>query len=197
MTGKELAEGLGISQGMVSRLLKRGMPSDTIQRAKRWRNRHMERPRLKGIRVDTRPVPMPKQPGTVDPPDPAPELFDDDDRDEGERAFDDFRTARDKREHFAALTAQMEYEKACGLLMDAGEVIAVITQMGTDLRQALEQWPTALAPQLVHLTTEDEVRAFLDFQVELVLTNISLAFKKLSRQAAGEGPSGVLSQDEF
>lgn len=54
MTGKELAAGLGISQGMVSRLIAKGMPDDSIERARRWRNRHLQRGRMKGIRADTR-----------------------------------------------------------------------------------------------------------------------------------------------
>lgn len=52
MTQKELAQLLGISTGMVSRLVKRGMPTDSLERAKRWRKRHLEPGRVKGSRFD-------------------------------------------------------------------------------------------------------------------------------------------------
>lgn len=54
MQGKDLAKALGISGAMVSRLKKRGMPTDSIERAERWRRRHLETARLKGNRLDSR-----------------------------------------------------------------------------------------------------------------------------------------------
>lgn len=53
MTGKELAKALGISPQMVSKLRKRGMPTDSLERALRWRRRNLEPGRVKGVRVDT------------------------------------------------------------------------------------------------------------------------------------------------
>lgn len=53
MQHKELAAALGISGAMVSRLVKRSMPTDTVERAERWRSRHLEPARLKGTRIDT------------------------------------------------------------------------------------------------------------------------------------------------
>lgn len=53
MNQKELAALLDISPAMVSRLAKRGMPTDDLERAQRWRKRHLEPSRVKGSRVDT------------------------------------------------------------------------------------------------------------------------------------------------
>lgn len=52
MQQKELAALLGISPAMVSRLAKRGMPTDDLERAQRWRKRHLEPGRIKGARFD-------------------------------------------------------------------------------------------------------------------------------------------------
>lgn len=52
MLKKELAALLNISPAMVSRLAKRGMPTDTLERAERWRRRHLEPGRIKGSRFD-------------------------------------------------------------------------------------------------------------------------------------------------
>ena len=57
MNQKELAQALGISPGMVSRLVRRGMPADDLQRAQRWRKRHLEPGRVKGSRFDPNAVP--------------------------------------------------------------------------------------------------------------------------------------------
>ena len=53
MQQKELASLLDISPAMVSRLAKRGMPTDTLERATRWRKRHLEPGRVKGSRMGT------------------------------------------------------------------------------------------------------------------------------------------------
>lgn len=54
MKKTELAPLLGISISMVSRLAKRGMPTDSLERAKRWRRRHLEPSRVKGVKFDPR-----------------------------------------------------------------------------------------------------------------------------------------------
>ena len=66
MNQKELAQALGISPGMVSRLVRRGMPADDLQRAQRWRKRHLEPGRVKGARFD------PTASSAVQTPAPAP-----------------------------------------------------------------------------------------------------------------------------
>ena len=70
MQQKELAALLGISPAMVSRLAKRSMPTDTLERAQRWRKRHLEPGRIKGSRFDptqttTPTAPKPAAPDTA------------------------------------------------------------------------------------------------------------------------------------
>lgn len=52
MTKKELARLLGISPSIVSRHAKTGMPVDTLERAQKWRKKHLESARVKGARFD-------------------------------------------------------------------------------------------------------------------------------------------------
>jgi hypothetical protein len=54
MLKKELAALLGVSESMVSRHAKKGMPTDSLERAKRWRKRHLEPGRVKGSRYDSK-----------------------------------------------------------------------------------------------------------------------------------------------
>ena len=72
MLKKDLAEQLGISGAMVSRLAKRGMPTDSLERAQRWRRRHLEQGRMKGNRFD--PNQMAAPPPTPASAKPAPPL---------------------------------------------------------------------------------------------------------------------------
>ncbi len=65
MQQNELAKLLDISTAMVSRLAKRGMPTDTLERAQRWRKRHLEPGRVKGARFD------PKRKATPTAPTPS------------------------------------------------------------------------------------------------------------------------------
>ena len=65
MQQNELAKLLGISPAMVSRLVKRGMPT-TLEGAQRWRKRHLEPGRVKGSRFD------PTQSTRATTPKPAP-----------------------------------------------------------------------------------------------------------------------------
>lgn len=53
MNQNELAGLLGISPAAVTKLKKRGMPTDSLARAERWRRRHLEPGRAKGQRIDT------------------------------------------------------------------------------------------------------------------------------------------------
>jgi len=69
MQQNELAKLLDISPAMVSRLAKRGMPTDDLERAKRWRKRHLEPGRVKGTRFNpTKPKQSTPPTGTPTPP---------------------------------------------------------------------------------------------------------------------------------
>ena len=58
MLRKDIAAELGISPSMVTRLAKRGMPTSDANSARRWRDRHLDPARVKGLRMQPqRPAP--------------------------------------------------------------------------------------------------------------------------------------------
>ena len=65
MLKKELATLLGVSESMVSRHAKKGMPTDSLERAQRWRKRHLEPGRIKGSRFDPKQSTGPVAPAAV------------------------------------------------------------------------------------------------------------------------------------
>ena len=91
---KDLAAALGISASMVSRLRRRGMPIDSVERAERWRRRHLEPGRVMGQHLARHRDPPPpatatveaietRPPGAAAPSEPSPYL---DGLDDGWRA---------------------------------------------------------------------------------------------------------------
>lgn len=126
MNQKELAQALGISPGMVSRLAKRGMPTDSLQRAQRWRKRHLEPGRVKGSRFDPNAVP------DAQPPAPA--------REQSPAA------APAPIETLARLAAQIEAlaQAASAELIEAGGCAEWVDL--EPLRCALREWPTEAIP---------------------------------------------------
>ncbi|MDP1637605.1 MAG: hypothetical protein Q8L62_05930 [Candidatus Nitrotoga sp.] len=67
MQQKELAALLGVSPAIVSRHVKKGMPTDTLERAKKWRKRHLEPSRIKGTRFTPNPTSDPHASKTSQP----------------------------------------------------------------------------------------------------------------------------------
>lgn len=52
MNKSELASGLGISKQMVHRLINRGMPTDSVEAAIKWREKNLEPTQTKNFRID-------------------------------------------------------------------------------------------------------------------------------------------------
>lgn len=183
MTQAELAQALGISQAAVSKLARRGMPTDSVERASRWRRRHLQTGRMKGIRADTighnsKPDAPPKPAAT------APEDLDlftegDLDEDPDELRTRRFKESRERREHYTAEMARINYEREIGNLMLADEVRRLVVNAATQLRTSLEQIPNNLAPSLVG-KDERRIAATLADEIERILENLSLNFAKLA-----------------
>lgn len=198
MTGKELAAALGISGAMVSRLIRRGMPSDDIDRAMRWRRRHLQVGRMKGVRRGTEKTPAQTAPaaplalatpGAAETTAPTSDLdnerdlFPDEDPDEA--PVRRFTEARDRKEFYQAELARLEYEKQCGALMPAGEVGRAVADAATLLRVSLEALPAKMAHRLAALPDEGAMEAALADEIEQALHSISEAFASLAHREDG------------
>ena len=105
MQTKTLAEALGLSRSMVSRLHKRGMPRDTVEAAQHWRSIHLEAARLKGTRMTI----------GASPAEPA-----DEDSLEGDDAL--YRRARARREQIRAQREGLELRRLRGSLIELDEI---------------------------------------------------------------------------
>lgn len=97
-----------------------------------------------------------------------------------------FNIARDRKEHYTAELARLDYLERAGKLLDAGEVVGVIADALTTLRSAIEAAPPQLAPQLAAMGDESQMRALLADHFEVLLNELADALSKLGH-AAGDG----------
>lgn len=168
MTKKELAELLGISGAMVSRLAKRGMPVDSVERAKRWRRRHLEPGRLKGTRHD------PAQDSTqsaVGMPDESPPPAAGTADDMGES----FHAARTRREIADANLAEMREREGRRELIRVKIVEERLAVVFSTVRDALLQMPDRIAPTLAATSDAAKVYDLLYSEIHQALTALAYA----------------------
>ena len=181
MTQSELAQQLGISASMLSRLKKRGMPTDSLERAQRWRKRHLETSRIKGVRRDGGTEQAPAETAFFD--------VDDDDQPTAEGgggavAEQQFLNARNRKEHYQAELARLNFERASGLSVEAAAVDQFISEAGTMFRMELENMAPRLAPVLAHLTDEADIYKVISDDILRALTNLQHQFDRLAKLAA-------------
>lgn len=154
---KDLAAELGVSPSMVSRLAKRGMPTDTVERARRWRRRHLELARTKAARPE-------QAPGAADDDDDALE-------DElpaggapGDESTAAYREARAQREQLRLERERLELARLRGSLIDAAWACREAFTAFRTIRDRIEAVPDRHAAELHALvltggTAEDLRRA--------------------------------------
>ena len=173
MNQKELAALLDISPAMVSRLKKQGMPTDTLERAQRWRKRHLEPGRIKGSRFDpNRPKAAPtRQPARAAPP------------------------AQPGRPA-AALPDELAAEAVAS-------VEAAAVELDQALASDDQAWAAAMVPQvrqaLRHLTQcidpdDQATEPRLSLRVWLALCDYALTFDDA---ATGGNPAALLTPSQF
>ncbi len=145
MTRTELAGLLGISISMVSRLAKRGMPTDTLERAQRWRKRHLEPGRMKGTRFDGSHAPDTTQAGDG----PAAALPSDDPAEPQAGAVNSFHMAKTQRETAEARMAELKLGELTGQLVRRDTVERAVYDAFRSLRDHAFAAPQRAAPRVV------------------------------------------------
>lgn len=188
MQQKELAKLLDISPAMVCRLAKKGMPTDTLERAQRWRKRHIEPGRMKGIRHDpnrtTTLASVDQLPAahnvTVDETDSSSPMSDlnDDASDEG------FESARTRREIAEANLAEMKEAEERGELIRVDAVRAVLGRVFSVTRDTLLQIPSRLAATLAADADPASVQNNLHTEIHQALQHLAGASDALQTPAA-------------
>jgi hypothetical protein len=90
---------------------------------------------------------------------------------------DGYSDAAERDKYYASELKRLEYEAQVRKVLQAGDVVAVITDAATRLRGALESWPDRLSPLLAAAHgDEDRIRGILAEEVEMRLAELSRGF---------------------
>lgn len=163
---KHLARALDISASMCSRLARRGMPVDDVERARRWRRRHLELARTKGARMHVAgsdsqtsapgAVAGAEGEGVADDPPAAGDL-------------QEYREARAQRERLRAERERIELGQLTGRLIDARQAEEFQFSVGRITRDCMEQVGPRFAAEihslvvsLVPVEQREKVAGLLD-----------------------------------
>jgi hypothetical protein len=104
-----------------------------------------------------------------------------------------YQIARTLKEKYAALSRKLEYEKACGRLLPADEVVQAWQQLVAAFRARCLALPTKLAPQLAVMNERREIQAALTAAVREALEELSRFDLPHDRpgRPRGEAPAGA------
>lgn len=90
-----------------------------------------------------------------------------------------YQDSRAKKEHFAALKAEIEHKQLVGGLLERESIKHSAAGAGVLVRNRLESLADVMAPQLAVEQDEAKVRAMLIDQIEFILTELERSFKGL------------------
>lgn len=157
-----LAKLLGISRSTCSDLVKRGMPSDSLQAAQAWRESNLDPARRKD----------------------SPGARDHRSEDAGERpeSFDEART-RDKVAE--ANLREMTAAKRRGELIEVAAIKAVLSTDYATTRDAMLQIPARMAPLLAAEKDPAAVQNLLHAEIHQALTTLAGAADHLTNNSEG------------
>lgn len=164
MRQSELARALGLSKQAVSKLKGQGMPVDSVEAARAWRDENLSVAARKETRESVPAALAAKSPDArVFPP-----IGDDDDGED-----EDFKAARTREKISEANMAEMNEAK---MRREMINVAVVERQLATDYattRDALLQIPARLAPLLAVETDTAAIQTMLDAELHQALVNLA------------------------
>lgn len=116
----------------------------------------------------------------ADAPPPSAPPPPDDDLDAGLQIRHDYQAARAKREHLAAETAELEYRKVCGELIEVSELQPVLAGAAATLCASLDRIEQDIVPVLVGLD-EEAMRLQVREYIEKIRADLAEGFVKMGR----------------
>ena len=167
LTQKQYATFSGLSQGYVSKLIKRGMPVGKKKRinpiaADKWRAENIITPDARQEKPeDNESAVSPEEMKTTAQKANIGKVT----RSEAERVLSQYKAALKK----------LEYEEKTGKLILASEVVRDATRAARIVKDLVSSWPARTAPIITPLTDVFEVEQALKRECDYLLTQISEA----------------------
>jgi hypothetical protein len=163
MKQKDLAEALGLHKSVLSRYVRKGLPTHSVEAAKAWYSQNI------GVRSrpDARPAPV-----EVEPAFPPLDVI----RASvvsGPGSEEGFQEARTRREIAEANLAEMREAELEGKLIRVEVIRAAWAKRVASTRDALLQIPSRLAPTLAAQSDVDQVARLLEEELRQALAELS------------------------
>jgi hypothetical protein len=147
MTRTELAAGLGIDAGLVTRYARRGMPTDSLPAAAAWKAANV-RQRMTGKST--------ARAGRAAPAAPA-------------GTVPSYSESRARREHAEAVEAELRVQKLKRTLIDREQAERTVAGILIGCRDAVRQIPARIAVLLAAETDAREVDRLLQAEIDATL----------------------------
>ena len=166
MLQKDLAAALGISGAMVSRLVRRGMPTKSLEAAQRWRRRHLNPAHVvanRWRRGDEAVAPTSCVEEVATPAAAAHE------------PADSIWTSRARREAAEAGLAELRLAELRSALVSVAAIRAALAKKATALLDAFLQIPDRAAPGLAAETDQARCHDILQSEIHAVLAQTTAA----------------------
>lgn len=116
----------------------------------------------------------------ADAPPPSAPPPPDDDLDAGLQVRHDYQAARAKREHLAAETAELEYRKVCGDLIEVSALQPVLAGAAATLCASLDRIEHDIVPVLIGLD-EEAMRLQVREYIDQIRADLAERFAKMGR----------------
>ncbi|MCD8514635.1 MAG: hypothetical protein LRY31_01075 [Burkholderiaceae bacterium] len=163
MKQKDLAEALGLHKSVLSRYVRKGMPTVSVEAAKAWYTANI------GVRSRPDQVAGPVEPEPVFPPLNVIRAL----PVSGPGSDEDFQAARTRREIAEANLAEMREAELEGKLIRVDVIRAAWAKRVASTRDALLQIPSRLAPTLAAQPDVDQVARLLEEELRQALAELS------------------------
>lgn len=161
MSQAALGRVLGLSPAAITKLKGQGMPVDSVEAAKAWREARLN------VAARKPSPPIQSETSIALPPTASPPIQG------GDFGDEDFQMARTRREIAEANLAEMREAELEGKLIRVEAIRAAWAKRISATRDALLQLPHRLAPVLAAETEMERVSQLLDVELRQALTELS------------------------
>lgn len=177
MLKKDLALGLGVSAAMVTKLSKRGMPTDSVEHAQQWREKNLEpsrlksnkggdampaRPSLVGDPVEVRNPVMPSAQASQGDGDEFGGMLD------GDLLYQKTRETRARADRLELDLAEQKKTLTSTALTRQANITA-----WRFLRDMLQSFGRQVTPKIAHLTDQHEIQLIIDADMRSLIKTFS------------------------
>ena len=191
MLKKDLALGLGISGPMVSKLAKRGMPTDSVEHAQQWREKNLEPSRLKsnkgGDAMPARPSLSGDPVEVRNPAMPSAQAAKLDGGEFGDVLDGDLLYQKTRETKARADTLELDLYEQKKTLTSTALTRQANTTAWRFLRDMLQSFGRQVTPKIAHLTDHHEIKLIIDAEMRGLVKTFSARTMPELLLAVGRG----------